>query len=117
MTVFTIEPVTVPAGDTVAMQFEFINDNGTIPNLSEYTGYYVLSYYGFEDENVLSVEMALVENTTNIFSVTLYSDDTINLEEGVYTVKIVLSDGSNYFKKARGVLNILKDSDSVEVGE
>ena len=76
---------------------------------------YVVSPYGFEDTNVLSVEMTLVEDTVNIFAVTLSSDDTIGLDEGTYTVKIVLSDGTNYFKKARGVLNILKDSDTVEV--
>ena len=49
MTVFNVEPITAPIGDTIPMEYEFINDDGTIPDLSEYTGYYVLSPYGFED--------------------------------------------------------------------
>ena len=103
------------AGDTIALSFEFINDNGTIPDFSEYSAYYVLSPYGFEDTNVLSLSMTLESNTTNKFSVQIESDDSIALDEGAYTAKVILSDGSNYFKKARGNFNILKDSSSVGV--
>lgn len=117
MTVFNVEPITAPIGDTIPMEYEFINDDGTIPDLSEYTGYYVLSPYGFEDTNILSHEMTLADGTVNIFSVALSTTDTNALEEGVYTSKIILSDGTNYYKKARGTLSILKDSDTVEVGE
>lgn len=116
MTVYQVEPITIPAGDTIALELEFINSNGTIPDFSDYTAYYILSPYGFEDVNVLSKTMTLEDGTTNSFSVTLDSDDTIALDEGAYTAKIVLSDGSNYFKKARGVFNIVKDSSSMSIG-
>lgn len=115
MTIFQVEPVTIPVGDTISLQFGFINEDGTIPDFSDYTGYYILSPYGFEDTNVLSKSMSLVTDTQNEFSVVIDSDDTSELEEGTYTAKIVLSDGSNYFKKARGIFNIIKDIASVEV--
>lgn len=113
MTIFTLEPITIAAGDTIALSFEFVNDNGTIPDFSDYEAHYVLSPFGFEDTNVLSLDMTLESNTTNKFSVTLESEDSIALEEGAYTAKVILSDGSNYFKKARGTFNILKDSAGV----
>ena len=116
MTLFQLEPITIPAGDSVALQFEFVNSNGTIPDFSDYNCYYVLSPYGFEDTNALSKEMTLVSDTTNQFKAELYSDDTYELEPGTYTAKIVLSDGTNYFKKARGVFNVVKDTDGVGVG-
>lgn len=114
MTVFQIESVTIPAGDCVSFEFEFENSDKSIPNLSDYKAMYVLSPYGIEEENVLSKSMTLKAETQNVFRVTLTTNDTIDLE-GAYAVKLVLIKGSNHFKKARGVLNVLKDSDGVEV--
>ena len=116
MTVFQLEPITAPAGHCVPIKLEFLNDNGTVPDYSEYSCYYVLSQYGFEDTNVLSKTMILAQDTTNVFTTTVDSDDTSSLEEGAYTAKVILDDGSNYFKVARGSFNVLKDSNSVSVG-
>lgn len=116
MTIFQVEPITIAIGDTIAVQFGFVNDDGTIPDFSEYFCYYVISPYGFEDTNIFSKEMSLVSETQNEFAVTLDTEDTSNFEAGAYTAKIVLSDGSNYFKKARGNFNVIKDTSSVEVG-
>lgn len=116
MTLFQLEPITIPAGDTVAMEYEFVLKDGSVPDYSTYTAYYVLSQYGFEDSNILSESMILKQDTTNVFSVTLDSETTAELEPGTYTAKIVLSDGTNYFKKARGVFNVVKDTDGVGVG-
>lgn len=115
MTIYQIEPVTIAAGDSLAMQFEFVNSNNTIPDFTDYNAYYVLSPYGFEDENALSKAMELADDSKNIFKVMLNSDDTFGLEYGTYTVKIILENEGNYYKKARGIFNIKKDNNTVEV--
>jgi len=115
MTIYQIEPATIAAGDSLAMQFEFVNSNNSIPDFTDYNAYYVLSPYGFEDENVLSKSMSLADGSTNVFRVTLSSDDTSSLDFGTYTAKIILENEGNYYKKARGVFNVEKDSNTVEV--
>ena len=115
MTIYTVEPVTIAAGDSIAMQFVFENSDGSTPDFTGYNGYYVLSPYGFEEENILSVNMTIASGTTNIFKVSLMSEDTISLPDGAYTAKIILENEGNYFKKARGVFNVVKDSDTVDV--
>ena len=115
MTIYQIESVTIPVGDSVSMQFEFVNSNGEIPDFTDYNAYYILSPYGFEDENALSKSMTLDSNTTNLFKVSLSSEDTSNLSEGAYTAKVILESEGNYYKKARGVFNLVKDTTSVEV--
>lgn len=111
---YQLKPKTIPLGDTLELEYTFINEDGTIPDFSEYDCFYVVSQYGFEDINQLSKTMALKSETTNTFTVTLYSLDTIGLGEGTFTVKVVLVNDGNYYKKARGVLNILKDSETEE---
>lgn len=105
---------TVPQGDSISMQYDFVYSNKTIPDFTDYTVYYILSPFGFEDENVLSKAMTIASGTTNTFRVTLGSEDTKNLL-GTYTAKIVLEYEGNYYKKARGVFNVVKDSDGIEV--
>ena len=61
MTVYTIEPVTVPAGDTVGMQYEFINDNGTIPDLSELTGLEQIASLMLLDKEAISLQLPNTE--------------------------------------------------------
>lgn len=114
MTIYEVPPITIPQGDCVPVQFSFVYSDKTIPDFSNYKCYYVLSPYGFEDENALSKEMNLAPGTTNVFRAALSSEDTQNLL-GTYTVKIVLEREGNYYKKARGVFNVLKDSNGIEV--
>ena len=115
MTIFQIEPVTIAQGDATSMQYEFEYQNKTIPDLTDYTCYYLLSPFSFEEENVLKKVMSAVPNTTNAYRVTLSSEETAALEAGTYTAKIVLEHEGNYYKKARGVFNVLKDSIGIEV--
>lgn len=115
MTLFQLEPITTVVGAAVPLEFQFILKDGTVPDYSTYTAYYVLSQYGFEDTNILSETMSLKQDTTNVFTLTLDSDTMGTIEPGTYTAKIIMFDGANYFKNARGVFNVLKDSVSVEV--
>lgn len=115
MTIYQIKPITIAAGDCVPMKYNFVNADGTTPDLTEFTGYFVLSPYGFENENKLKKEMTLVTDSTCVYTVNLTTEDTIALEEGAYTSKIILECDGNYYKKARGVFNVLKDSEDVEV--
>ena len=115
MTLFQLEPITTVVGAAVPLEFQFVLKDGTVPDYSTYTAYYVLSQYGFEDTNILSETMSLKQDTTNVFTLTLDSDTMGAIEPGTYTAKIVMYDGTNYFKNARGVFNVLKDSVSVEV--
>lgn len=115
MTLFQLEPITTVVGAAVPLEFQFVLKDGTVPDYSTYTAYYVLSQYGFEDTNILSETMSLKQDTTNVFTLTLDSDTMGTIEPGTYTAKIVMFDGTNYFKNARGVFNVLKDSVSVEV--
>ena len=112
--IYQMRAETVPQGDSISMQYDFVYSNKTIPDFTDYTVYYVLSPFGFEDENVLSKAMTIASGTTNVFRVTLSSEDTKNLL-GTYTAKIVLEYEGNYYKKARGVFNVVKDSDGIEV--
>lgn len=112
MTLQRIEDITIARGSCYNPTFEFVNEDGSIPDYGNYSGYYILSVYGFEDENVLSIPMDMI--STNIFTAMLNSADT-DIEEGTYAVKIVLVDeNGNQYKPARGVLNILKDTMEVE---
>ncbi len=115
MTLYQIEPATVAQGDATSMRYEFEYQNKTLPDLTDYTCYYVLSPFGFEDENVLSKAMSAVPNHVNAYVVTLSSEETAALEPGTYTAKIILEYEGNYYKKARGVFNVLKDSVGIEV--
>lgn len=115
MTLFQLEPITTVVGAAVPLEFQFVLKDGTVPDYSTYTAYYVLSQYGFEDTNILSETMSLKQDTTNVFTLTLDSEMMADIEPGTYTAKIVMFDGTNYFKNARGVFNVLKDSISVEV--
>ena len=115
MTLFQLEPITTVVGAAVPLEFQFVLKDGSVPDYSTYTAYYVLSQYGFEDTNILSETMSLKQDTTNVFTLTLDSDTMGAIEPGTYTAKIVMYDGTNYFKNARGVFNVLKDSVSVEV--
>lgn len=113
MTLQQIEDVTIAQGDTISVGFEFVDKNKQPLDLSGYDVYYIISYYGFEEENVLSKRMDLEEGTTNTFSCTLTSNDTENLV-GTYTVKIVMKDSQGYLhKKARGVMSVLKDTNEI----
>lgn len=115
MTIYQIESVTIPMGDSVSMQFEFVNSDGQVPDFSDYNAYYVLSPYGFENENALSKQMTISSGTTNVFRVSLTSEDTTSIDEGAYTAKVILEYDGSYYKKARGVFNLVKDCSSVEV--
>lgn len=114
MTIQQLEPITIARGAAVNPSFTLVNQDGTIPDFSECTGYYILSQYGFEDENVLAVTMYKEEK--NKFIARLDTAITKELEEGTYTAKIVIEDGSgNQYKFARNVFNVLKDTAEVDV--
>ena len=79
-------------------------------DIDGYSGYYILSQYGFEEDNIFSKEMSKLRGASNVFTVTLSSSDTLNLEEGTYTAKIVFENDGEYYKRARGVFNVHKDN-------
>lgn len=113
MTIQQLEPITMAKGAAVKPSFTFINPDKSVPDLSKYKGYYILSPYGFEDENVLSIKM---DSTDNKFTAIIDTSDIKNLDEGTYTAKVVLvDDRDNQYKYARGVFNILKDTTEVGV--
>lgn len=113
MTIQQLEPITIARGSAIHPAFAFTNKDHTIPDLSSYEGYFVLSHYGFEDDNAFSFGMERYD--INKFSVALDTVNTKEFEEGTYTAKVVLVDeDGNQYKYARGVFNVLKDT--VEVG-
>lgn len=116
MTIFQIKPVTIAVGDSFTLKFRFKNSNGTLPDLTDYNCFYVISPYGFEDTNIFSKQMSKELGSENVFSVALSTEDTAEFEPGAYTAKIVLECDGIYYKKARGSFNVLKDSEGVNVG-
>lgn len=114
MTIKQIEPLVIPQGDTITLEFIIEEENNKTPDLSDFQGFYVLSPYGFEDENALSKQMTLSFETTNKFEVLLTSEDTSELL-GTYTAKVILQHGDNYYKKIRGIVDVVKDSNGIEV--
>lgn len=115
MTIQKLEDVTLAQGDIIEMIFEFENSDKTIPDFSDYRCLFILSQYGYEDENVLQIEGFLKMDTTNSFTVILNSDDTLKLDAGTYTMKVVITNGTIFIKKARGILNILKDTNEIKI--
>lgn len=115
MNIFQIESVTAPVGDTVPMKFIFVNADGTIPDYTNYTVRYILSPYGFENENAYSKIMSRDAEENNVFYVTLTSAETSYIEPGAYTAKIVLEHRGNYYKKARGIFNLVLDTEETKV--
>lgn len=108
MQIQKLEPITIAAGDCVKLQFEFVSDMNL--DYSQFTGYYLLSYYDNEDVNELSRVMT---GKGNIFEIELSSTDTINLC-GTYTAKVVLMDESEqYYKRARGTFVVQKDTNNL----
>ena len=108
MTIQRIDDVTIARGSCYNPQFIFVNEDDTIPDYTGYSGYYILSVYGFEDENVVSITMELTD--TNIFTALLNSSDT-DIEPGTYSAKVVLVDeNGNQYKPCRGVVSILNDT-------
>ena len=81
MTLFQLEPITTVVGAAVPLEFQFVLKDGTVPDYSTYTAYYVLSQYGFEDTNILSETMSLKQDTTNVFTLTLDSDTMGAIED------------------------------------
>lgn len=114
MTIQQLEPITIARGGVANPSFTFENSDHSIPDLSNYEGYYILSPYGFEDENVLSIEMN--KEDINKFTAIIDTADSKELEEGTYTVKVVLVDeDGNQYRYARGIFNVLKDTPEVGV--
>lgn len=114
MNVYQLEPITVCKGSSLNPEFIFVNKDNSIPDYSEYHAYFILSPYGFEDENILSIEMDKVEK--NKFVAIINTTYTEDIEEGTYTIKVVLVDkNGNQYRYARGILNILKDTKEVGV--
>lgn len=114
MTVQRLEDVTIARGSCFNPRFVFENADKTIPDYSDYTAYFILSQYGFEDENVYSQQMQAEDK--NIFFAILNTSDTAELIDETYTMKIVLVDeNGNQYKYARGVLSVLNDTKQLEV--
>lgn len=114
MTIQQLKPITIARGASINPSFRFVNQDNTIPDFSNFEGYYVLSPYGFEDENVYSVLMN--RDDINKFTATLDTLDTKDFDEGTYTAKVILVDeDGNQYKYARGVFNVLKDTAEVGV--
>lgn len=112
MNVFEFEPLTIPVGGSYRQKFNIVNKSQT-SDYSKFSGVYLLSPYGFEDTNVLSIPL---EKNGDSFVANINSNDTVDLEAGCYTVKLVFTDeNGNVYKPARGILNLLRDSKTNEV--
>ena len=110
MQIFELSDETIAQGDTVTFEYSFVDENNEKINLENFEVFYILSAYGYENVNQLTLSMRKVDENT--CSVTLYTEDTKNLI-GTYTVKIVLRYGDSQYKKARGILNVLLDTSEV----
>lgn len=109
---------TIAAGDNVRFEYEFFNEDGTPTDLtggsfSNYQGYFILSEIGNESINVFSKEMSLKIGTLNTLTCDLSSTDTIDLPRHSLSVKIVIKSGDEFYKKARGIITILDDTNEV----
>ena len=122
MNIHQCEPITIARGSALTPVYIFMNADGTKPDYSEFEAKFILSPYGFENENILSIDMHLdaydedgvMSKDRNRFLVHLNSDVTGNLPDGTYTVKVVLKDKyGNLYKYARGVFNVLKDTNAL----
>lgn len=101
----------VAKGDTFNLRFVFKNEDGTLPDYTGFEGFYILSELGYEDVNVLSLQMNLQSGSTNTFTLNVITEDTQDLEARSYVVKVVLKDeNDNLYKKARGIITIKEDS-------
>jgi hypothetical protein len=112
MQIYTLPNETIAQGDTLSMEFEFVDMSGLPINIADFEVYYILSPYGCEEDNALVLRMTNVNENT--FKYELTTEDTSDLL-GTYTAKIVLLHSEKYYKKARGILNVLKDSNGIEV--
>lgn len=114
MNLYQLDPVTIAKGASANLVYVFENKDKSAVDYSTHEGYFILSQYGFEDENVFSTSMNIEGNDT--FVAILDTADTEDIEEGTYTIKIVLVDeNGNQYKYARGILNVLKDTSEIEV--
>ncbi len=110
----------IAAGDNVSFEFEFFYEDGSPIDLTggEFVtcqGYLVLSEIGVESENIASFEMELKDNSINTMTCTLSSEDTISLPTRSMTMKPVIQVEDDYYKKARGILTVLADTNEVTV--
>lgn len=109
--IYDLGELVIAKGDTFNLKFVFKNEDNTIPDYSGFEGYYILSEMGYEDSNILSLQMSLQSGTTNVFTLNVVTEDTQDLDARSYTAKVVLKDeNDNLYKKARGVLTVKEDS-------
>lgn len=113
MTIAKIESCTISAGDSLPVEIKIRTKDDPEIDLSEYECYFILSEYGFEDSNILVKRMNKKSSVPNVFVTTLLSAETINLEPGTYTSKVVLKHGDELLKKARGIFDVKKDTNSL----
>lgn len=111
---------TIIAGDNISFEFEFFYEDGspvdlTSDNFVLCQGYLILSELGVETENIASFKMELKEETINTMICKLSSHDTINLPTRSMTMKPVIQADNEYYKKARGILTVLADTNEVTI--
>lgn len=95
-------------GDSFDIDFNFVEDNWSNSNFQGYTGYCLISPFGNEDNDIVSIKL----NTKSSYKYTLEltSSQTYSIPYGSHTMKIVLINGDKKVKIARGILTLLKDS-------
>ena len=106
--------IQIIAGDSLTLDIEILPDDESVEkSMVGYTCYFQLSPLGQEDVLVFNKVCELKQGSITTFFITLSNIDTDDLF-GSFTLKIVLVDPlGRKLKKARGILNILKDEDGV----
>lgn len=112
MEIQELQTITIASGDCLKLEFDVLCD--VAEDISNFTGYFILSPYDEESTNEYVTRMSRVNN--NIFQAEISSDDSINLC-GNYTAKIVFEDeGGQLYKKARCLFVVKPDTNSLVVG-
>lgn len=102
---YTLEPITIVAGNFFTFEFEvFDQDRGGIANLEGYEAYCLIAPFAQNDLTIIK-QSGIISNN-GIFTVSINSDDTINLL-GKYIYQPVLKIEDKQFRPAQGILTIL----------
>lgn len=109
MEIQELQTITIASGDCLKLQFDVLYD--ATEDISDFTGYLILSPYGEEAINEYTNTMTKINN--NVFQAEIPSSDSINLC-GNYTMKIVFEDESGQlYKKARGLFVVKEDTNEI----
>jgi len=102
---YTLEPITIVAGNFFTLEFEvFDKGREEVADLQGYEALCLISPFAQNDFTIIQ-EKGIIRDD-GVFSVTIKSEDTINLL-GKYVYQPVLKTGNKQYRPAQGVITIL----------